>query len=120
MHGPVEQVASVAVIRALIPLGSDQSPSAVLDLDAQDGVRDEGLARSVREQAMEKLQAQLPRGKLASPSISSQKRALTIRADAYYHLGELEACKRDIDAQQALSGGDSARCPDPRATKVGQ
>lgn len=51
-----------------------------------------------------------------SPSAHSRKRALSIRSSVWYHLGDIEACKRDKAADRALVVTEEERTgPDPRA-----
>jgi hypothetical protein len=65
--------------RVLIPIGSDLYPSTVQISKLRTACVDGGLARSAREQVMEKQLAQLPRGKLARPSVSDSRRAWELR-----------------------------------------
>jgi hypothetical protein len=53
---------------------------------------------------------------LASPSVFSRKRALSIRSSVHYNLGDLEACERDNAEERALVRSDAERDADPRAT----
>jgi hypothetical protein len=74
-----EQLRALRVGRELIPIGSDLHPSTVRISRLRTACVDGGLARSTREQVMEKLQAQLPRGKLVCPSVSDSRRAWELR-----------------------------------------
>jgi hypothetical protein len=86
--------------------------SMLLDrgLRAKEDGRSEDASQHFRDAVLE-----LTTG-LTSPAPASQRRALSIRGDAYFHLGETAARAEDRAAEKRLSAAQGAVQTDPRAT----